>query len=200
MGPLLSEVQVGGLVEEPAAALHRERPMLPSPSDGLFGGFDEEDLPPRPLGPGDSHYELTAIDESAPAASGDDWPAVSSAVTAEDWGASEAQVDWGGSEALAVEPGLYKGIVSWGRVQFFAVMGFGALSLAALGFLLVRALTGKPLLDSSHSALVVGLIGIIAFLLLSITTGLLGVLLLDLARNLRRLRDHVDRHGRIVRD
>ena len=56
-----------------------------------------------------------------------------------------------------------------------------------IGVFLVRAFLGRPNLSSSITALILGFVGTIAFLLI-LTTTALNLLLVDLARNTRRLR------------
>ena len=84
-------------------------------------------------------------------------------------------------------PWYFKVIESWGRVHLYVVMGFAASSLSVLGFLLMRALVVGQILSSSTAALLVGLVGTIAFLLLSLSATALIMLLIDLARNMRLL-------------
>jgi hypothetical protein len=167
--------------------------------DGFNAGFEEDDLSWQVPGPGDSHYELKVTIEDIMDESGDDWSAMSTSAPALSEEGSAPAVDPRASQVLLRDPWYYRGIDSWSRFHGFVALGFGTLSLVGLGFLLVRALTGRPILDSSFSALVVGLIGTIAFVFLSLTTTVLSLLLVDLARNLRRLKDQAERNARIAR-
>jgi hypothetical protein len=80
------------------------------------------------------------------------------------------------------------------------VLGLGALALLIIGGFLVRAFLGRPDLSSSITALILGFVGTIAFLLISFMTTALNLLVVDLARNTRRLRIHADRSAQIVND
>jgi hypothetical protein len=179
---------------------HRGRGTMSSLArDGFFAGFDEDDPRSPDPGPADSHYELTEGGEVAPDDSVDDWPAVSPSETPSDpWLAATAEP--AATEVLTRDPWYYKLIDDFGHLQFYVALTFGALALALLSFLLVRTLSGSLGLDSSVSALVVALVGTMAFLLISLIATVLIVLLVDLARNIRRLRIHADRSAGIPRE
>jgi hypothetical protein len=98
------------------------------------------------------------------------------------------------SEFLLTAPWYYRFIESWGRLHFYIALGFTASSLSLLGFLLLRALVAGHLVSSSTTALIIGCIGTIAFLLLSLSATALILLLVDLARNVRLLIEHRDRN------
>jgi hypothetical protein len=174
--------------------------MTPFAAAGFFAGFDEGDPSSYKRSPGDSHYELTVPIQPGAGDSGDDWPAMSASDPAPEEGWSAPSAEPATVEILAPEPAYYRLIESWGRLQFFSAMSFGALSLAGLCALLVLTLSGRPIWDSSISALVVGLLGIIAFIFLSLATTVLSVLVLDLARNIRRLRVLADRNAGIPQE
>ncbi len=84
-------------------------------------------------------------------------------------------------------PWYVKFIDSWGRYHACVALGFGAASLSVLVYLLVRPLTGGESLTSSTTTLVVSVVGIIAFLLLSLTATAFYLLLVDLGKNVRQL-------------
>ena len=125
-------------------------------------------------GPDDSQTELPAfVDGESPAAA-----------------APEA----GSSGLFLADPWYFNVIDSWGRLHFYVALGFGASSLAVLGYFLVSAIVGGHTLNSSITALIVGCVGTIAFLLLSLSASALVMLLVDLARNMRALIQRADRN------
>jgi hypothetical protein len=147
--------------------------------------------------PGDSHYDLTAVmgkgmDDSQvelPAFSADDWPAL------------EPGADSGSGPAAALpEPWYVRFIDSWGRYHAGVVLCFGGVSLIILSYFLFRPLLGGESVTSSTTALVVGCVGIIAFLLLSFTASAFYLLLLDLGRNMRQLNLQANRRPNSVAD
>src|SRR5262249_15932523 len=97
------------------------------------------------------------------------------------------------------DPWSYHFITSSGRLLFYGGLGLAGLSLPLLGFLLVRILAGSPAPGSTMLALVVGSLTAISFPLISLSMTVLNVLLVDLARNIRWLRDHAERETGIVR-
>jgi len=86
----------------------------------------------------------------------------------------------------------------WSRFHFFVALGFGTSSLAVLGFFLVRALVGGQVINASITALILGCVGTVAFLMLSVSATALILLLVDLGRNVRRLIVSSNRDARIV--
>jgi len=103
-----------------------------------------------------------------------------------------------GSEVLPATPWYDKFIDSWSRYHFFVALGFGTSSLAVLGFFLVRALVGGQIINASITALIVGCVGTVAFLLLSVSATASILLLVDLGRNVRRLIASSNRDARIA--
>jgi hypothetical protein len=97
------------------------------------------------------------------------------------------------SEYFIPVPWYFNFIDSWGRLHFYFAMGFAALSLTVLGFLLARALVAGDIMSSSVTALIIGCVGTIAFILISLSATALTVLLVDLARNVRTLIQQADR-------
>jgi hypothetical protein len=185
-------------VEVPLAA--RVATTAPSfLSDGFFAGWDEHEPAMQHLGPGDSHYELTFTlgDPSGEAAV--DWAAGSGEDALADEGPSgEVVVPHGGSAAPA-DPWSYRFIASSGRLLFYVGLALAVCSLPLLGFLLVRIFGGSPAADSTTLALVVGSLAAMSFLLISVSMAASNLLLVDLARNVRQVRDHAERQTGIVR-
>jgi hypothetical protein len=168
----------------------------------IAGLDDEDDLPPTLTDLDDSNYEMTvsldgelddsqfelpAIKETDPSLSPpDDRPAPALVVS--------------GSEPLPPDPRYYNLIDSWSRIGFWGVLALGAIALVVIGVFLVRAFLGAPNLNTSTTVLILGFVGTIAFLLISFMTTALNLLLVDLARNTRRLRIHADRSAQIASD
>jgi len=75
----------------------------------------------------------------------------------------------------------------WSRYQLVVTLAFGALAFAILGFLLLKSSIGGHAVTPETSTLVVGLLGTAAFVLLSLTGFALNFLLIEIARDLRRL-------------
>ncbi len=75
----------------------------------------------------------------------------------------------------------------WSRYQLVTTLAFGATALCILGFFVLRSSIGGQPLTPATSTLVVGLLGTVAFVLLSLTAIVLSALLSELARDLRRL-------------
>ena len=80
----------------------------------------------------------------------------------------------------------------WSRYQIVTTVGFAALASGALLCLLWRSATSGRGLTPSTSALVVGLLGIGAFVILSLTALVHNVLLARISRELRRLNRELD--------
>ena len=129
--------------------------------------------------PDDSQVELPAFTSTAEP-SGDDEP--------------DPAFEYASSEFALPIPWYYRFLESWGRVHFYVVLGFAASSLAVLGFLLVNALVAGHILSSSITALIIGCVGTIAFLLLSLSATVLIILVIDLGRSLRVLIQQTDRN------
>jgi hypothetical protein len=168
-------------------------------SEGFSAGFDESEPARRGLGPGDSHYELSFALRDPVGDSGVDWPAVSADDPQFGESPSGEFVEAFGREVDAREPQYYRFIDSSGRFLFFGTLIFIIVSLPLFGFLLVHILGGGPAVNPAPLALIVGTIAAIAFLFISLGITALNVLLVDLARNIRRLRDHADQKAGIVR-
>ena len=105
----------------------------------------------------DSQYEMTAVlggdpDDIADGA----YPLLRDDGTGSAEIESVRSFDTGSAEIMIPVPWYFNVIASWGRLHFYLATGFGAASLAVLGFLLVRALVSGAILSSSVTALLVG--------------------------------------------
>ena len=105
-----------------------------------------------------------------------------------------------GGDVLAAKPipnigGSRRFVGIWSRYHLFTTIGFAALAFLVLGFFLLKTFTGGQALDPATSTLVVGLLGTAAFALLSLTGFVLHVVLIELACDLRRLRDDLECRG-----
>jgi len=80
----------------------------------------------------------------------------------------------------------------WSRYQLVTTLGFGALASGVLGFFLLNASIAGNSLAPATSTLVVGFIGTVAFVLISLNGLALNSLLIDLARELRRLQNDLN--------
>jgi hypothetical protein len=144
---------------------------------------EPDDSSPQGVDPDDSQYELPVsvivdIDDSQvelPAFTPDDkWPV--------------AGGDPPSLELSPSSPWHYRFVDSWGRYHFAIAIGFGAFSLVILGFFLARTILGGQTISASVTLLIVGCVGMVAFLLLSVTVTALNMLLADLTKNVRQLR------------
>jgi hypothetical protein len=165
------------------------------PADSFHAGIDDDDSGFGPGRSGESQYEMTAVLGGDPDDSQTELPAFTSDLDSSDSSVPTRRFEAPTAarfETLTPEPALpmpwvYNVIDSWGRLHFFLALGFAAASLLVLGFLLVWSLIVGQILSSSIAALIVGCVGTIAFLLLSISATALIFLLIDLARNVHRL-------------
>ena len=160
---------------------------------------DENDLAATLTDLGDSNYELTVSLEGELDDSQFELPTIKESHPSSSEGPAAPALVLAGPEPLPPDPRYYNLIDSWSRFGFWGVLGLGTLALVVIVGLLVRACLGGPDLNSSITALVLGFVGTIAFLLISLMTTALNLLLVDLARNTRRLRLHADRGAQIAR-
>jgi hypothetical protein len=144
--------------------------------------------------PSDSQYEVTAVLGGGPDDSQIEMPAFGD----DGLGSAEMEAvrsfDAGSSEIFLAVPWYFNVIASWGRRLFYVATGFGVASLGVLAFLLVKALVSGPIISASVTALLIGCVGMIAFLLISLSATALTVLLVDLARSVRMLIQQTERH------
>jgi hypothetical protein len=166
--------------------------------DGFFSGADDGEPAMDRLGPGDSHYELTFTLGEPSGESELDWPTASGESGDDEGRSGEVVAPRSGAEGSA-DPWSYRLIASSSRLLVLGGLGFAALALLLLGFLLVRTLASGPISGSTTLALVASSIAAIAFLFITFALAALNVLLVDVARNLRWLRSHAERETGIVR-
>jgi hypothetical protein len=159
-------------------------------ADGYFSGFDDEPGPPRERGPGDSNYELTFTLRDIGTDSDTHWDASHQPIEPEAPSSDEiaAVVP---AAAAAREPDSWPVgfLASWAAVWIRAALGLIAASVPAIGYLLWSAAVGA----GPSPALVAGLACAVGLLMLTIPMMLLAACLAELARDVRRLRDHLER-------
>jgi len=141
----------------------------------MSGVFENED--------GDSNVEL---------------PAFTANTASDDEAHPSGTFEPASSVVLPAIPWYDQFIESWSRYHFFVALGFGTSSLGVLGFFLVRALVSGQIINASITALIVGCVGTVAFLLLSVSATALILVLVDLGRNVRRLIVSSNRDTRIA--
>jgi hypothetical protein len=94
---------------------------------------------------------------------------------------------------LAPATGRAGGFIEvWSRYQLPTTLVFAVIALGTIGFFLLRSMIGGELLTPGASALLVGLLAIIAFVLLSLTAITQTAPLVELAHELRRARKDFD--------
>ena len=172
-------------------------PRFSAETLSLTGALTDDSLP-RVIDPDDSQYELpvsTDIDI-------DDSQVELPAFTPDQVAADEY---WhsAGDDPPSVEPNFKspwhdRFVNSWGRYHFGAAIGFGAISLAVLGYLLASELFGGQSTSASVPLLILGCVGTVAFLLLSVTVTALNRQLADLAKHVRLMRMQSEPRTRIV--
>ena len=189
----------GPTLEPPSPSPSRQKPA-PFRAEGLYSRFDEPEAPLRELGPGDSNYEMTfSLEDSGPD-SGDDWEA-----DPENDGEPEAPSS---DEIEAMmpattrspepEPWFYRFVFSWGRVLCFGVLGFVALSVVVIGFLVACSLgvVGGLVLSTATQAFIVACFGTASLLLIGLAMIFQSVFLADLARTVSQMREPKTRQSR----
>jgi hypothetical protein len=167
-------------------------------AEGSFSGADEDedDLEAGLPDPSDSQYELPVGVGDEDGAEFNDWSTDDMPARP---GPGERRIEAGDSSSVPSDPWYYKFIHAWGRVHFFGAIGFAALSMTVIACLVLARLTGNLKPESSAIAIVVGIVGAIALLMISLSTTALNLLLIDLARNIHRLRVHSDDKSKIMR-
>jgi hypothetical protein len=182
-------------------ALHPASPALSAIDSAITNGFfsgndDDDDLEPSLPDPADSHYELPVANGGDEDVDFDDWS--TDDIPARPF-PDEPAVEPASVATSVSDPWYYKLIHAWGRAHFFSAIGFAALSLTAISCLVLARLTGNLKPESSALAVVVGIVAAIALLMISLSTTALNLLLIDLARNIHRLRVQADHNAKIVR-
>ena len=149
------------------AALVRQQPAM---ADEGFSAGSDPDIPEYSSSPYDSQPSAAALLGGEPDDSQVELPAFTDADDDTSGELEAAQpFEAESAEFLVAVPWYYKFIESWGRVHFYAVVAFTAASLLLLGFLLWRGLVVGEILSSATAALLLGVVGTIAFLLLSLS-------------------------------
>jgi hypothetical protein len=176
-GPAFDATEAVGVAVQPAAFL----------ADGFFGGFDDEAGSPRERGPGDSNYELTFTLQDIGSDSDTHWDASHQPIEPEAPSSDEiAAVTPAGREA---ESWPVRFVAAWAAVWIRAALGLIAASAPVIAYLLWRAAG-----DAGPSpALIAGFACAVGLVMLSIPTMLLAACLTDLTRDVRRLREHIER-------
>jgi hypothetical protein len=179
----------------PAAARARSPEPAALLVDGFLGGFDDSAGAPRRLGPGDSNYELTFTLRDA-GDSSTDWDAQTAGIPPE---APSSDVIEAVVPASATtggpEPWHHRFIETWGLVLIVMVLGLVAIAIPVIGYLSWRVLGGGPAPDLPAPTLIAGFACTVALLMISVPLILLAACLTELARDVRRLRDHLERRA-----
>ena len=189
-----------GTANEPPLQSPSRQGTAPFRAEGLYARFDEPEAPIRELGPGDSNYEMTfSLDNSGPD-SGDDWdagPENDPEIEAPSSDELEAIVP-APSRSPEPEPWFYRFVHSWGRVLCYAVLGFVALSVVIIGFLVACSLgmVGGLVLPTATQAFIVACFGTASLLLIGLAMIFQSVFLADLARTVYRMRETETRQSR----
>jgi zinc-ribbon domain len=181
-------------ITENMAASPRVRNLALMSPNGFSSESEDEMTEMSAPTPFDSQYEMTAVLGGDPDDSQTELPAFGDESDISGEMEAGRPFETSSSEFLLPVPWYFNFIDSWGRLHFYVATGFAGASLAVLGFLLVRALVAGRTMSSSVTALIIGCVGTIAFLLISLSATALTVLLVDLARNVRMLIQQADRN------
>jgi hypothetical protein len=182
--------EMPALEHTPFAGAGTENGMFPIDD---FGSRQDAEFRAHTDLSGDSHYELAAISDDV-SDSQIDLPAFAAEDLDWDEPQSSLSLNQGGAPEFVRAVPLHQigPIEAWGRYHFYIALGFGAAALCVMGYFLCRPLVGGTTVSSSTTALIVGCVGTIAFLLLSLATTTLSLLLVDLGRNIRQLMRQAD--------
>jgi hypothetical protein len=176
----------GAALETPGAGQSRQK-AAPFRADGLFGRFGDPTPPLRTLGPGDSNYEMTFSIDDARGDSDIGWDKDDDDLFEAEAPSSdeiEAMIP-SGAESARPAPGSYGFMVSWGRTLCLGVLGFVAISVVLIGFLVASSLgmIGVRVIPESIQALIVASVGTIALLLIGASMIFQSVFLAELVRS-----------------
>ncbi len=164
-------------------------------TDGYFGGYDDNE-PARPHGPGDSSYELIFTLQDTEGDSGDDWEAGPLAGEVEAPSSDEVpalSATPASPRARDVEPWHHRFIESWGMVCVGAVVAMIAVVVPLEAYLIWRSFTGGS--GVALTATVAGLACALALLVVAVPLLLLATSLPELVRDIRGLRERIDRRA-----
>jgi zinc-ribbon domain len=162
-------------------------------ADGFYGGFDASDSP-RDLGPGDSNYELTFTLRDTRGDSNVDWETATEVDESEAPSSDEIEaVEMAIDRSSASETWHHRFLVAWGPLWIGGVMALIAVTIPIVGFLLWRTFAGGADVSIPSPILVAGLACTVALLVISVPLVLLAAGLTELVRDVRGLRDHLER-------
>lgn len=157
-------------------------------NDGYFRGYDTE--PARQLGPGDSNYELIFTLEDTGGDLDDDWEANPAGA---DTDTEEPSLDDIPAVAAArgLDPWHHRFIESWGLICVGAAIAMIALMVPIEGYLIWQSFRAES--ATALPAIVGGLACATALLLVSVPLLLLATSLPELVRDIRGLRERLER-------
>jgi zinc-ribbon domain len=181
-GPAFDSAGGGGRTEQPEAFL----------ADGFFSGFDDHPGPPRERGPGDSNYELTFTLHELGTDPGTDWDAPTAVVEPEAPSSDEIAAVGAPAARLESDSWPVRFLASWGLALIGAALGLIVVSVPLIAYWLWRAIGGAAAGGPSPT-LIAGFACAVALVMISIPMMLLATCLTDLVRDVRRLREHLER-------
>jgi hypothetical protein len=176
----------GAALETPGAGQSR-RKAAPFLADGLFGRFGDPAPPLRTLGPGDSNYEMTFSIDDARKDSGVGWDKDDDDLFETEAPSSDEieAIIPGDPASLRPDRRSYGFMVARGRTLCLGVLGFVAISVVLIGFLVASNLgmIGGRVIPESLQALIVASVGTIALLLIGASMIFQSVFLAELVRS-----------------
>jgi hypothetical protein len=183
----------GGPAFESPGGAGRTEPPDAFLAEGFFSGFDDRGDSPRKRGPGDSNYELTFSLQDVDGESSTDWDATTVAIEPEAPSSDEiAAVGPPADARRESDSWPIRFIESWGLVLIGAALGLIAVSIPVIAYLVWRAAGGGPAGEASPT-LIAGFTCAVGLLMIAIPMTLLAIGLNDLVRDIRRLREHLER-------
>ncbi len=169
-----------GVTEKPASFL----------AEGFFSGFDERPPSGRERGPGDSNYELTFTLQDVGGDSGSDWDAPTEDIEPEAPSSDEIEALRPAAAALRESDSWHLHFIkSWGMTFIGTALGLIAVSVPLIAYLVWRTIGG----GGPSPTLIAGLACAVGLLMISVPTMLLATCLTDLVRDVRRVREHLER-------
>jgi hypothetical protein len=148
------------------------------------------------LGPGDSHYDLSPSFVDFPNHDPRADTHAQSIVSTHSEPTHAAPLQAAATlsrEPESAIPANVRLLDVWARHQLPATLGFGGLALLFFGLFLIRVWTDAPAGDGAILTLLVGIVGMIAFIFVSLMAAVLSAIMAQLVRELRRLSDEL--HG-----
>jgi hypothetical protein len=176
------------------------RAVSPEPAaflaDGFFSAFDDAAKSPRRLGPGDSNYVLTCTLSDPSGDSSTDWDAQTVDLAPEAPSSDEIEaIGPASAAATGGEPWHRRFIESWGHVLLGAALALIAIAVPVIAYLSWRTFGGGPALDLPMPTLIAGFACALALLMIAVPLILLAACLTELVRDVRHLRDHLERRA-----